>query len=193
MVPWTGSQSPASGSPPGHPQSPEPYPGHRPRAPGRAPCPPRSQHFSTNHETQRQDKLLTPADPKGRGRPPFRVAGRPPISRNRKLSQHHHGPHPPGARTVAVKDSPEPSGKGSPPGPQWKSPQMRQRRSCGSGRAETMAVDGPWQHKDGRLQARLRPEPSTTRAVCPDRVRALHGGALAPGTSHLEGTGAKHK
>lgn len=63
-------QSPASGSPPGHPQSPEPYAGHRPRTLGRAPCPPGSQHFSSNRQTQRQDKLLTPADPKGRGRLP---------------------------------------------------------------------------------------------------------------------------
>lgn len=68
---------------------------------------------------------------------------------------------------MAVKDSPEPSGKGSPQGPRWKSPQMWQRRSCGSSRVATTAVEGPGQHTDGQPQGHLRPEPSTARAVCP--------------------------
>lgn len=33
------------------------------------------------------------------------------------------------------------------------------------------AVEGPGQHTDGQPQGHLRPEPSTARAVCPDRVR----------------------
>ena len=94
---------------------------------------------------------------------------------------------------MAVKDSPEPSGKGSPrrQGPQWKSPQRRQRRSCSSGhpqgsrlRLQQWRAPGSTEMVDGKPVSGRSPAPPRPSAP-PERVRALNGSVLAwaPGIS----------
>lgn len=79
MVPWTGAESSLRGSLPRHPQSPEPYAGHRPRTLGRAPCPPEASTSRSNRQTQRPDKLLAQLTPKEEAAPNQSDGSRPPV------------------------------------------------------------------------------------------------------------------